>query len=183
MTESLKVMQKKFELTAKGLVRDQVEWAVYLGVKLSWIANLEEIRAYKGDGDPPRIVWTPEGEKGVAELFNGNQMLKLLAEEAADHMKQWGKCVKRREHYKMLAKPSQAQKKQYETDEDLSNQLFVILSVLGLFAVRLFDLGEGFKGHETLQVEIYVIITDAIYLSALRAMILHISLHNVRDAQ
>ena len=109
--------------------------------------------------------------------------LKLLQAETAEHMKQWEECFKRREHYQTLVKPTKVQRNQYETDEDLSNKLFAILSLSGLFAVKLWNMGECFKGRKTLQVEIYVVITDAIDQSALKAMILHKLSHNVRDGQ
>src|SRR6266481_2793270 len=70
--DSIRKFRKQIEQKMKGLVRDRPEFGVFFGVKPCWIANLDEIRAYKGDGAPPRIEWTEEGANGIAELFNGN---------------------------------------------------------------------------------------------------------------
>jgi hypothetical protein len=141
-----------------------------------------DIKTFKGDVEPPRIVWTEEGETGIADLFNGNHRLKLLQMETAEHMKQWQECVKRREQYKLLAKKSKAQTTQNQRDEELSQELLTILGRTGLFTVKLFDLGECLKAHRTLQVEIYVMITDAIDRSPLKSMILHGLSNNVHIA-
>ena len=143
-TDSLRKLRKELDQTMAGLVRDRPEFAVFLGVKLEWIANLDEIQGYKG-GKLPQIIWTEEGEEGVADLFNGNHQFLLLLQEVEAHMKQWKECVERRGHFKTLSKPTKAQKQQNERDTELSRELLDILRETGTFSVKLFDLGEWFQ--------------------------------------
>jgi hypothetical protein len=120
----------------KGLVRDHPEFGVFFWVKLCWIANLDEIWAYKGDGAPPRIVWTEEGEEGIAELFNGNHQFKMLQIDTVEHLKQWQECVKRKNQHKLLPKPNGAQRVQNQRDEEMSMELLIILQVLSVFQLN-----------------------------------------------
>jgi hypothetical protein len=141
---SLKKLEEWFDKTSGGLLKDRVEHAIYMGVKAEWIENLDEIRNYRPDsGQPlPRVKWSPEAKDGIAELLNGNHRYKLLQEQVAEQEKQLREVRGRMKKFKEMDEASRNRKQQQETDERLEKQLKAILKKEGLFAVKLFDLGE-----------------------------------------
>ena len=141
---SLKKLSEQFQKTSGGLVKDQSEYAIYLGVKLAWILNVDEIRNYRPDsGQPlPRVEWSMEARDEIAELLNGNHRYKLLQEQVAEQEKQLREVRGRIKQFEELDKPSAKRKQQHETDKQLEADLKKFLKKEGLFAVKLFDLGE-----------------------------------------
>lgn len=127
-----------------GLVKDRSEFAIFMGVRLTWIENLEEIRNYRSDsGQPlPRVKWGPKAIEEIVELLNGNHQFKLLQEQVAQQVEQLREVCGRKKQFKGLEKPSSKRQLQQKTDEELEEKLKKILKEEGLFAVRLFDLGE-----------------------------------------
>ena len=142
-TDSMKDVRTQFTETYGGLIRDNPLFALSLGIRLSWIKNLDEIRNYRPqDGGPPPIIqWTEEAKNQVADLFNGNHHYKLLLEELADTLKQLEEIEKRMEKYEGLDKPSKAQKNQEVVDEGLKEKVLEILTEKGRFSALLIDLG------------------------------------------
>jgi hypothetical protein len=127
-----------------GLVKDRLEFAISMGIRPEWIENLDEIRNYRSDsGQPlPRVKWSPEAKDGIAELLNGNHWYKLLQEQVAEQETQLREARGRMKKFKEIDESSPKQKLQQETNQELEKQLKDTLKEEGLFAVRLFDLGE-----------------------------------------
>ena len=121
-----------------------MEYAIYMGIRAEWIGNLDEIHNYQSDsGQPlPRVKWSPEAKDGISELLNGNHRYKLLQEQVAEQEGQLREVHGRMKKFKEMDQASQKRKQQQETDEELEKQLKAIIKKEGLFAVRLFDLGE-----------------------------------------
>jgi hypothetical protein len=142
-TETMAQVRKQFEASMGGIVRDNPDWAIVLGVKLAWIANLEEIRKYdpKDGGTIPDIVWTEESKKEIADVFNGNHHYKLLLADYAGALKQYDTVQRRMKAFQEKEKPSSAHKKQAKEDQGLFKQLRETLEDKGQFVVELVDLG------------------------------------------
>jgi len=70
----LKKLDEWFEKTSDGLLKDQMEYAIYIGIKVEWIKNLDEIYNYRSDSGQPlsRVKWSSEAKDGISELLNGN---------------------------------------------------------------------------------------------------------------
>lgn len=144
---SLKELSDQFN-AAGGMVKDRVEFAIYMGVRRSHIVNLEELQNYQvGSGSPlPRIVWDPSvGDKKV-ELLNGNHRYCLMAQQYAKQLEQYKEVLAREKTYKKHTtnqRPhTRKETEQHKIDGDLENELFNLLEKEGLFSVKLYDLGE-----------------------------------------
>lgn len=142
--KSIKELFDSMVLKMGGLIRDQVEWAMTMGVKREWIKNLEAITNFQANGSekPPVIQWTESGLKGVADLFNGNHRYQILLDLLRPLIDQREDVVKRMEEFEKAANPTKAQKVQYEKDKGILMELEKSLSIEGLFAVKLMNLGE-----------------------------------------
>ena len=146
--DSLKDVREQFQKTSGGLVRNRPEYAIYMGIRLHWIQNLEEIREYRSDSGLllPRAKWTPEARKETAELLNGNHRFKLLQEQLSDQMEQLRDVRRRKMEFadeqQQKKKISKKRREQNERDIELEKQLKEVLYHEGLFSVKLFDLGK-----------------------------------------
>ena len=146
--ESLKNVREQFQHASGGLVKDCPEFAIFMAVRPAWIVNLEEIKQYRWDGSSPlpRIKWTSQARNQVAELLNGNHRFHLLREQCKEQLGQLQEVEDRqrqiREDMAKGVEITRGRKEQQKKDLDLEAQLKEILQKEGLFAVKLFDLGE-----------------------------------------
>jgi hypothetical protein len=155
--ESLKDVRTQFEQAYGGLIKDSPDFAIFLGIRLSWIKNLDAIRKYQPkDGRPPNIEWTEEAKSKVADLFNGNHRYKLLLEQLADTLKQLDEVETRMKKYAELQKPSKLQMQRNVTDGDLKKKLIDALQKEGQFSVLLLDLGMWYDLCELQHVGIHI---------------------------
>ena len=141
---SMKDLWEEFKKTSGGLIKDRVEFAIFMAVRLSWIENLDEIANYRPDsGKPlPRVKWSAEAKDEVAQLLNGNHRFKLLQQLLQLQVDQLKEVRRRMKECEGLEKPNKKRREQQETDKQLEADLKKILKVEGLFAVKLFDMGE-----------------------------------------
>jgi hypothetical protein len=141
---TMKELWEDFQKTSGGLIKDRAEFAIFMAVRLNWIENLDEIMNYRPDsGDPlPRVKWSSKAKDEIAQLLNGNHRFKLLEQILEAHIEQLREVRRRIKACEELAKPNKKRREQLETDKQLEANLKKLLKDEGLFAVKLFDMGE-----------------------------------------
>jgi hypothetical protein len=175
--ESLNDLRKQFQDRMGGLVKDQHEFAIIVGVHLSWLANAKAICNWKVGSDLIWIQWTPEAYKQIAHLFNGNHRFKLLQENVEEQVVQWKEVKERIHTFKELAKPSKAQQMQHQRDEVLLKELVEILEKEGRLPVKLVNMGEWIRWCDNLYVETDMMFTKMLLNSHHSSTLLNISCH------
>jgi hypothetical protein len=142
-TESLKDVRTRFNQTYGGLIKDNANFALSMGIRLPWIKNQDEIWNYRPQdgGPPPNIEWAEQAKEKVADLFNGNHQYKLLLENLADALKQLDDIERRMAKISDLEKPTKMKAEQKKVDENMNKQVLDTLQKEGKFALNLFDLG------------------------------------------
>lgn len=140
--KSIKELWDQMVQKMGGLVRDLIEWVIAMGVERAWIKNLDEILSFQGSEKPPVIEWMEAGLKGIADMFNGNHHYQILLDVLRPLLEQREDVRKRIEVFEEAENPSKVQKAQYSKDKGILVELEKSLSIEGLFAVKLVDLGE-----------------------------------------
>jgi hypothetical protein len=139
--ESLKNLDRQIAAQS-GFQKDRLEWAMTMGVRRSWIKNLDQIsRIRPGNVGPiPDIEWTAEAKDGIADLFNGNHCYRLIKNSVADLPAEQNKLKDRiRVGRSATTKKEIAQKLK---DVKRMEKINKMLIANGRFVVELIDLGE-----------------------------------------
>lgn len=150
--ETLKDLENRYTKTG-GFKTDRLEWAMIMGVKRSWIKNLDEISQIRpGSVAPiPDIIWTDEAKDGKADLFNGNHRYKLIRKILTPLLME---KTKLKDKIRNARGPQATKQQRAEKEANEKRHQEIIQEILekGKFVVQLIDLGKSLRERKCLHV-------------------------------
>lgn len=77
--ESKASFKRLIESTGGGLIRDNLDYSISIGIDPDWITNLDEVKAAMTKGNPvPRLAYREGTHAKIAYLLNGNHRVQYM---------------------------------------------------------------------------------------------------------